>query len=100
MVVRITLAGVGPEMLAARAQQSGIEGTVFQSWGTGKWGIEEGATLESTVEVFTGSPLRKWVHLMLLAYKQEAAYITFADTEVGTRAYLLWNDDRGLERIG
>ena len=97
-VTRATIANADPEELAQRVSERNamfrgleINATIHASIGVSKWGIEHGATLETTAQ--WGS-FAFFLLGILEDLAEDAAYIT----QDGAQAFLLWEDGR-LEEL-
>ncbi len=76
MLTRVTVAGIGPLMLAKSIQDAGLSGTVFPSIGAGDWGVELGSTAEFAHPDDILKIIRWWAVGVMAEKKQESVYVT------------------------
>lgn len=103
MILRVAIANITPRELAQDIQDAGLNATVFQSWGAGSRGVEEGATAEFVIDPLDQpadlafppedgrhsklhSHIHQFVTFTLRRLHEEAAYLTLD----GRLAFLMY----------
>lgn len=93
MILRVTVANIGPELLAEHIQKARLTATVFASFGAGSWGAEPGATAEFAFQDHSSEQanIMRFIQDLLVERGEQAAYVARHGAH-GSDAFLHWAD--------
>lgn len=92
MIIKYAIANVKIGDIALMAQDSGLDGSVYQGYGFGAWGVEPTAFIEMAVE--DSAHVDHFIRAVLFRFSEKCAYRTVDGKDAG----LLYVDGR-LEAI-